>query len=142
MKYKNVAYLNYSINDEKMLEEQKNKIIAFAKKQGDDIDKFYIDIGYTRRNLKRPFYNKMFNDIKNNKVKGCVYIYKLNRITVILNELLPFFKILNCKKVNLKSVMDKKEVINDLMNYVENGNKELTEKIKIAKEIKKRETER
>lgn len=80
---KNVAYLRVSTEaqTEKFgLDVQKEKILDFCKKKGVQIDKWYIDGGYSGSKLDRPKIQELLDDAEKGEI-GTVFIYKLDRMS-------------------------------------------------------------
>ena len=77
MKKMNVGYLRVSTENQTEkygLDLQKNKIIEKAEKEGDKIDRWYIDGGYSGCTLDRPDIQRLLEDSKNGYIEK-VYIY-------------------------------------------------------------------
>lgn len=73
---------------------QKQRLNEFAKSQGWEIYKVYVDEGFSAKNLERPKMQKMIDDIKKNKFE-VVLVYRLDRLVrsvVDLHELLNLFE--------------------------------------------------
>lgn len=132
MKKMNVGYLRVSTENQTEkygLDLQKNKIIERAEKEGDKIDKWYIDGGYSGSTLDRPDIQRLLEDSKNGYIEK-VYIYKLDRVSrdtidtlVILYRTLPEYnvKIVSAtEELSLDTPMDKMKIgIDALMGQYE-----------------------
>lgn len=132
MKKMNVGYLRVSTESQTEkygLDLQKNKIIERAEKEGDKIDKWYIDGGYSGSTLDRPDIQRLLDDSKNGYIEK-VYIYKLDRVSrdtidtlVILYRTLPEYnvKIVSAtEELSLDTPMDKMKIgIDALMGQYE-----------------------
>lgn len=132
MKKMNVGYLRVSTENQTEkygLDLQKNKIIEKAEKEGDKIDKWYIDGGYSGSTLDRPDIQRLLEDSKNGYIEK-VYIYKLDRVSrdtidtlVILYRTLPEYnvKIVSAtEELSLDTPMDKMKIgIDALMGQYE-----------------------
>lgn len=132
MKKMNVGYLRVSTESQTEkygLDLQKNKIIEKAEKEGDKIDKWYIDGGYSGSTLDRPDIQRLLDDSKNGYIEK-VYIYKLDRVSrdtidtlVILYRTLPEYnvKIVSAtEELSLDTPMDKMKIgIDALMGQYE-----------------------
>lgn len=132
MKKMNVGYLRVSTENQTEkygLDLQKNKIIERAEKEGDKIDKWYIDGGYSGSTLDRPDIQRLLEDSKNGNIEK-VYIYKLDRVSrdtidtlVILYRTLPEYnvKIVSAtEELSLDTPMDKMKIgIDALMGQYE-----------------------
>lgn len=132
MKKMNVGYLRVSTENQTEkygLDLQKNKIIERAEKEGDKIDKWYIDGGYSGSTLDRPDIQRLLEDSKNGHIEK-VYIYKLDRVSrdtidtlVILYRTLPEYnvKIVSAtEELSLDTPMDKMKIgIDALMGQYE-----------------------
>lgn len=88
-----VALLRVSSTDQKRghsLVGQKLTIERYATEHGDEIDKFYDEQSRSAyKNVPRPEFDKMVEDIKNNKIKK-IYVWRGDRLTrnIFLNETL------------------------------------------------------
>lgn len=83
MKKMNVAYLRVSTEaqtEKYGLDMQRQKILDYCEKKGVNIDKWYVDGGYSGSKLDRPEIRKLLDDAENGFV-GTVYIYKLDRLS-------------------------------------------------------------
>lgn len=132
MKKMNVGYLRVSTENQTEkygLDLQKNKIIEKAEKEGDKIDKWYIDGGYSGSTLDRPDIQRLLEDSKKGHIEK-VYIYKLDRVSrdtidtlVILYRTLPEYnvKIVSAtEELSLETPMDKMKIgIDALMGQYE-----------------------
>lgn len=79
----NVAYLRVSTEaqTEKFgLDMQRQKILDYCNKKGVEIEKWYIDGGYSGSNLQRPKIQELLMDAENGLIDR-VYIYKLDRVS-------------------------------------------------------------
>lgn len=83
MKKLNVAYLRVSTEaqtEKYGLDMQRQKILDYCEKTGIEIDKWYIDGGYSGSKLDRPEIQKLLDDAESGEI-GTVYIYKLDRMS-------------------------------------------------------------
>lgn len=83
MKKQNVAYLRVSTEaqTEKFgLDMQRHKITDYCEKNGIEIDKWYIDGGYSGSKLDRPKIQELLDDAESGMI-GRVFIYKLDRMS-------------------------------------------------------------
>lgn len=62
------------------IDSQKELLINFAKVKEYDEYEFYIDGGYSGKDLERPEIQRLIQDVKNNKL-DCVMVFKLDRIS-------------------------------------------------------------
>ncbi len=62
------------------IDAQKELLVNFAKSKEFDSYMFYIDGGYSGKDLNRPAIKQLINDVKNKKI-DCVIVYKLDRIS-------------------------------------------------------------
>ncbi|UYL94141.1 site-specific recombinase [Geobacillus phage vB_GthS_PK5.2] len=87
---------------------QKEKLHAYCVSQGWDIEGFYIDDGYSAKDLDRPEMKRMIENIKNGLI-DCVLVYRLDRLTrsvLDLHNLLKLFDKHNCKFKSATEVYD------------------------------------
>lgn len=62
------------------IDAQKELLVNFAKSKEFDSYEFYIDGGFSGKDLNRPAIQDLIEDVKNKKV-DCVIVYKLDRIS-------------------------------------------------------------
>jgi site-specific DNA recombinase len=84
------------------IDEQQNRLQAYCISQGWTNFKFYIDDGYSAKNTKRPQLQKLFNDIKQEKVTT-VLVTKIDRFTRRLKDMLDLHKILEDHNISFCS---------------------------------------
>lgn len=132
MKKMNVAYLRVSTEaqtEKYGLDMQKQKILDYCGKNGVDIDKWYVDGGYSGSKLDRPEIQKLLDDAESGFV-GTVYIYKLDRLSrdtadtlELMYRILPKFgvKVVSMtEEIRTDNPMDKVMLtINAAMNQYE-----------------------
>ncbi|GGI97684.1 recombinase family protein [Paenibacillus hunanensis] len=81
------------------VEGQRSRLISYAESQDWTITDFYIDDGYSAKDLKRPAMQQMLYEVKEQKF-DVVLVYKLDRLTrsvANLHELLEEFDANNVK---------------------------------------------
>lgn len=84
---------------------QKERLESFASSQGWHIHDFYVDDGYSAKNLERPQIQRMMNDIKANKF-DVVVVYKLDRMVRSVADLHHLLKLFDQNKVMFKSATE------------------------------------
>lgn len=87
---------------------QKDKLQAYCISQGWDIEDFYIDDGYSAKDLNRPEMKRMIENIEKGLI-DCVLVYRLDRLTrsvLDLYKLLELFEKHNCKFKSATEVYD------------------------------------
>lgn len=87
---------------------QKDKLQAYCISQGWDIEDFYIDDGYSAKDLNRPEMKRMIANIEQGMI-DCVLVYRLDRLTrsvFDLHNLLKLFEKHNCKFKSATEVYD------------------------------------
>ena len=62
------------------IDAQKELLVNLAKSKEFENYEFYIDGGFSGKNLNRPAISKLIDDVKNHKI-SCVMVYKLDRIS-------------------------------------------------------------
>ena len=83
--YKAGAYLRLSIEDENKdtesisIQNQREFIKNYAKKNNIEIYDYYVDDGYSGGNFDRPSFQRMINDIENGKI-NCVITKDMSRL--------------------------------------------------------------
>lgn len=79
----NAAYLRVSTEaqtEKYGLDVQKQKILEYCEKNGVQIDRWYVDGGYSGSKLERPEIQRLLDDCQKGEV-GVVYVYKLDRLS-------------------------------------------------------------
>ncbi|OIJ12702.1 hypothetical protein BKP37_12950 [Anaerobacillus alkalilacustris] len=84
---------------------QKERLESFIKSQGWHIHDFYIDDGYSAKNLERPQIKRMMKDIEANKF-DVVVVYKLDRMVRSVADLHKLLKLFERNKVMFKSATE------------------------------------
>jgi site-specific DNA recombinase len=87
---------------------QKEKLTAYCMSQGWEIVNFYVDEGYSAKNMERPELQRMIQHIKEGVIE-CVLVYRLDRLTrsvLDLYKLLELFEKYNCKFKSATEVYD------------------------------------
>ena len=78
------AYLRVSTDEQAehgiSLPAQKSRLIAYTQAQGWDLYAFYIDDGYSGKDLNRPAMKKLIQDVKDQKFNHIIVI-KLDRFS-------------------------------------------------------------
>lgn len=132
MKKMNVGYLRVSTEaqtEKYGLDLQKNKILERARSDGNTIDRWYVDGGYSGSKLERPEIQRLLEDVKTDSIDS-VYVYKLDRMSrdtidalTLLYRFLPEHnvKLVSVtEELNLSTPMDKVIVgVNAMMGQYE-----------------------
>lgn len=87
---------------------QKEKLEAFCLSQGWDIVRIYIDDGYSAKDLNRPNFNLMMDEIKKDNI-NVLLVYRLDRLTRSVLDLYEILEILaehDCKFRSATEVYD------------------------------------
>lgn len=102
MRKLNVGYMRVSTEaqtEKYGLDVQEAKITELAKKRGEEIDRWYVDGGYSGSNINRPDIQQLLEDSENGEIKT-VYIYKLDRMSrdvidtlTLMMRLLPKYNV-------------------------------------------------
>ncbi|OAO78072.1 Integrase [Anoxybacillus flavithermus] len=90
------------------IQAQRNKLEAYCVSQGWDVVGFYIDDGYSAKDLERPEMKRMLKHIEQGLI-DCVLVYRLDRLTrsvLDLYKLLEVFEKHNCKFKSATEVYD------------------------------------
>lgn len=91
---------------------QKEKLTAYCKINDWNIYSYYIDDGISGKNIKdRPELSRLIEDIKNNKVTN-VLIYKLDRLTRSVKDLISLIDLFEKYKCDFSSVTEKLDTSN------------------------------
>jgi site-specific DNA recombinase len=85
------------------LEYQKDKLLGYANLKDWTIIEEYVDAGESGRTTKRPAFNRMVEDAQNDRF-DTVLVYKLDRFSRSLQDLLNVINILEKHKVSVWSV--------------------------------------
>lgn len=100
------------VNEGFSLNAQKEKLTKYAELNDWDIFDYYIDDGISGKNIKdRPEINRMLNDIKIGKIKN-VLVYKLDRLTRSLYNLMELINLLEIYDCSLNSHTEKLDTSN------------------------------
>lgn len=81
------------------IDAQKRRLMSYADSQDWQVVDFYIDDGYSAKDLNRPNMKRMMDDIEQNKI-DVVLVYKLDRMTrstIDCDQLLRLFERSNVK---------------------------------------------
>jgi site-specific DNA recombinase len=87
---------------------QKERLTAYCMSQGWEIVNFYVDEGYSAKNMDRPELKRMLKHIQEGIIE-CVLVYRLDRLTrsvLDLYKLLELFEKHNCKFKSATEVYD------------------------------------
>jgi site-specific DNA recombinase len=84
------------------IDEQKARLQAFAESQGWKEYEFYVDEGFSAKDLDRPAFNRMREDIRSERI-GAVITTKIDRLTRRLIDLLQFVDFLDSHQCIYKS---------------------------------------
>ncbi len=87
---------------------QKDKLLAYCISQGWNIESFYVDEGYSAKDLNRPELRRMIENIQKGLI-DCVLVYRLDRLTrsvLDLYKLLEIFEQHNCHFKSATEVYD------------------------------------
>ena len=105
----NVAYLRVSTEgqiEKYGLDLQRQKINDFCEQKGIKIDKWYIDGGFSGKNIDRPQITELLVDASRGLIE-CVYIYKLDRMSRdVVDTLNLLYKVLPEYNVNIVSMTE------------------------------------
>ncbi len=142
MKYKAGLYIRLSKEDKnESIRNQQRLLIDYANNMGFVIRDIYIDDGYTGTNFQRPEFQRMLDDIRNNKINMVIVkdMSRLGRDYIKTGELVEcFFPINNVRFIAITDNIDTfkdnanndiapfKAIINDL--YA----KDISKKIRTA----------
>lgn len=84
---------------------QKESLLHYCKSKGWNLYNYYIDDGYTGKNLNRPAFTKMMSDIDNGLVHG-VLVYKTDRLSRRVADIAAISDSLKEKSCFLHSVSE------------------------------------
>lgn len=105
----NVAYLRVSTESQTEkygLEVQKQKILDFCQKNNVEIDRWYIDGGYSGSKLDRPEIQKLLDDAESGGIQR-VFIYKLDRMSRdVIDTLTLLYRVLPKYGVEIVSMTE------------------------------------
>jgi site-specific DNA recombinase len=87
------------------IESQKDFIISFIKSQGWEFYEFYIDDGYSAKDLKRPAIQRLIEDAKAKKFDVVVF-YKLDRLVRSVGDLDKLLKLFDKHNIGIRSVTE------------------------------------
>ncbi|MCJ8008086.1 recombinase family protein [Lederbergia wuyishanensis] len=84
---------------------QKEKLEAFCVSQGWKISNTYIDDGFSAKDLNRPKFNMMLDEIKKGNV-DVLLVYRLDRLTRSVLDLYTILKVLDEHNCSFKSATE------------------------------------
>lgn len=85
---------------------QKSRLLAYCKSQGWEVFDFYIDDGYSGKNLDRPAIQRLIQDVEAKKVNN-VLVLKLDRISRRQKDVLYLLEdVFDPNEVGFKSVTE------------------------------------
>ncbi|WP_432199276.1 recombinase family protein [Anoxybacillus gonensis] len=87
------------------IESQKDSVINFVKSQRWEIYDFYIDDGYSAKDLKRPAMQRLIEDTKERKFDVVVF-YKLDRLVRSVGDLDKLLKLFDKHNIGIRSVTE------------------------------------
>jgi site-specific DNA recombinase len=87
------------------IESQKDSVINFVKSQGWEVYDFYIDDGYSAKDLKRPAMQRLIEDTKERKFDVVVF-YKLDRLVRSVGDLDKLLKLFDKHDIGIRSVTE------------------------------------
>lgn len=91
---------------------QKEKLKAYCKANDWEIVDYYVDDGISGKNIKgRPEVLRLLEDVKNGKVNN-VLIYKLDRLTRSMKDLISLIELFDKYNCNFSSVTEKLDTSN------------------------------
>ncbi|MBN6186448.1 recombinase family protein [Aneurinibacillus sp. BA2021] len=87
------------------IDAQKNRLVDFVNSQGWEIHDFYIDDGFSAKDLNRPQMQRMILDIKR-KQFDVVLVYKLDRMVRSVMNLYELLQVFDKHGVSFKSATE------------------------------------
>lgn len=84
---------------------QKERLKAYCKAQGWRDYRFYVDEGISGKDMKRPQLEKLFEHIKEDKIK-LILVYRLDRFTRSVRDLHKMLEIMEQHKCGFKSATE------------------------------------
>lgn len=87
------------------IESQKDSVVNFVKSQSWEIYDFYIDDGYSAKDLKRPAMQRLIEDTKERKFDVVVF-YKLDRLVRSVGDLDKLLKLFDKHDIAIRSVTE------------------------------------
>lgn len=93
------------VEDGFSIEGQRTRLISFAESQDWEIYDFYIDDGYSAKDLNRPEMKRMLQDMEDKKFE-VVLVYKLDRLTRSVADLHALLKTFDLYSVKFKSATE------------------------------------
>ena len=85
------------------LDAQRNACIAFAQKRGWQVREIYEDPGFSAKDTQRPAFKTMMKDA-GNSLFDVVLVYRLDRFSRNIGDMLSSFKYLDDNKIAFTSV--------------------------------------
>jgi DNA invertase Pin-like site-specific DNA recombinase len=87
------------------LDAQQSRIRAYAALQEREIAEVIVDAGESAKTLQRPGIVRLLNDVRGGKV-GCVVVYKLDRLSRSVKDLITILELLEKHNVGLVSICE------------------------------------
>jgi site-specific DNA recombinase len=84
---------------------QRDRITKFIESQGWEISDFYIDEGFSAKNLDRPAMQRLIKDANSNKFDVVVF-YKLDRLVRSVTDLHELLQIFESHNIAIRSVSE------------------------------------
>ena len=109
---KTAIYIRFS-TEKQDFDMQKHEIDAYLQYRPASDLQFYIDEAMTGSNTKRPQFKAMLNDCKAGKVEKII-VYKLDRLSRSLADLIEAFKLFSEHNVTVHSVQENMDFSTDL----------------------------
>lgn len=87
------------------IDAQKKRLTSFAESQDWTIHDFYIDDGYSAKDLKRPDMQRMISDLESKKI-DVILVYKLDRLVRSVADLHHLLELFDKHDVKFKSATE------------------------------------
>jgi site-specific DNA recombinase len=87
------------------IDAQIDRCKAFCKARGWKVFKIYTDAGYSAGSMNRPALNDMVKDVENKKI-NILLVYKIDRFSRKLKDLISVLEDLKSKEINFTSVTE------------------------------------
>lgn len=84
---------------------QKDRCQAFCRARGWDVYKIYVDAGYSAGTVKRPAFQELLKDVES-RLFNILLVYKIDRFSRRLKDLIDIFEELKENNVNFTSVTE------------------------------------
>lgn len=115
MRKEYVGYIRVAHEDDMAVENQKIYIENYAKQRNIKIDYYYIDNGFSGRNIDRPQLKQMLREVKSKNIKKGIIVKDMSRLGRNQKDVLTIMNKISKRKVALISTIEEENLKNNIM---------------------------